>query len=177
MFALLSTCASVSWAPVAGMLGGMKTRCSPTIIYLLADIMAATSAAAIWQWFTCCCQLLSAWGGLSFSDSWGPALEYLDLIPDRLEVLLCDFGENHPAISFLQQTPCLNLLPWLIWWGLQEVCLPVVWRCNFKSFHASIDLRCKGSSQHETLVSPRYSNMVVWSVLLWLKGAPTGKFC
>lgn len=71
---------------------GCNIRCSNlTVIYLLLP-----SALCLW--------------GLSFSDSWGPALEYLDLIPDLLEALPCDFSENQPAVGFFQQTPRLNLL-------------------------------------------------------------------
>lgn len=47
---------------------------------------------------------LCLWG-LSCSDSWGPALEHLGLIPDHLEAPLRDSGVSQPALGFFQQTP------------------------------------------------------------------------
>lgn len=158
MLALLSTCSSVSRAPVAGMLGRMRTRCSPTIIYWFADTRAATSAGALWQWFTC-----SLLVGAELLRLLGPALEYLDFISEHSDVLLCHFGENQTTPSFFQ---CLNLLQWLSWWGFQEVFLTLVWRCNFQTVHISTDSHCRGALQPETVVSPRYSDMPLWSFLL-----------
>lgn len=59
--------------PMAGMVGRRKTRCSPTIIYLQAALIAETSVVAVWQFdlltrafppsLSCLCQLLSACRG------------------------------------------------------------------------------------------------------------------
>lgn len=60
---------------------GCNIRCSNlTVIYLLLPAALCL-------------------GGLSCSDSWRPELDYLGLIPDCLEALLCDFSENQPAVS------------------------------------------------------------------------------
>lgn len=152
MLALLSTCASVSWAPVAGMFGRMRTRCPPQLFSYLqtrglqhplepsdSDLPAAASCP------------------LSCSGSWG---QLLSLISEHLEALLCQFGEDQRALSFFQS---LNLLQWLSWWGFQEVFLPVLWRCNFQLVHIPT---VRGASQPETIFSPRYSNILVWSFSL-----------
>lgn len=148
-------------SPVAGMLGWepgvppqLFTYLQTWVLqHLLEQFDSDLPAAAS-------CSLLV---GADLLQLLGPALEHLVLISEHLEALLHHFSENQAAQSFFQS---LNLLQWFSWWGFQEVFLPVVWRCNLQTVHISIDSHCRGASQPEKIVSPRYSNILVWSSLI-----------
>lgn len=147
----------VPQCPAAGMLGRMRTRCSPTIIYLFADMGAATSAGAIWQWFTCCCQLLPACGGCS--GSWGSAwVPWFDIWAFALS-FQWEPGSSKPL-------PVSKPIAMTLLMRFPRGFLACGLKMQLPNFHISTDSHCRGASQPETIVSPRYKSILVWRFLL-----------